>query len=133
MVTAVIVDGEDSLGDTECCELVEGSGVDCFSCSTVDVKREALLVIEYRAVEVCFVVEEDKVVWVRPAVDVFRVVNLKLTGGETVSFVVYPGLGTTVDLIDSEVEGDRFLEVTWVGWVGSISVELSVLEYVVDC
>lgn len=53
----------------------------------------------------------DIVVWFGPTGNVFRVVELKLFGGESVSFTVYPGLGATVDLIDSEVEGDRFWEV----------------------
>lgn len=109
-VTAVIVDREDSLGDTEFCKLVEGNFVDCLSCSAVDMKKEVALMVEDRAVEKCSVVDEDKVVRVGPTVDIFRVVELKLFG-KSVSIAVYPGLGTTVDLIDSEVEGDRFLEV----------------------
>lgn len=102
MVTAVTVDRGDSLGDTEACELVEGNGVDCFSCSAVVVS----LLVEDRAVEEGFVVDEDKLVRVGLTVDVFRVVELKLVGVETVSFAVYPGLGEV-----KEVEGDRFLDV----------------------
>lgn len=116
-VTAVTVDREDSLGNTEFCELVEGNVVDCLSCSAVELKKEAVLMVDGRAVEECFGVDEDKVVWVGPNVDVFGVVELKLTGGKGVSFDVYTGLGTTVDVIDSEVEGNRSLEVKWVGCV----------------
>lgn len=110
LVTAVMVDRGDLLGDREFCETVEGNGDDCFSCSAVDLKREVALMVEDRAVEESFVV--DEVVRVGPTVNVLTVVELRPIGGETVSFAVCPGLGEV-----KEVEGDRFLKVMWVAGV----------------